>query len=145
MAFGPITLDHIGIATENLDDASSFWRLIGLLQGSHDERVEEQGVTTRFFSTDENKARSPTKIELLEPTGPDTPIGRFLERRGPGVQQVCFRVGDLEGLIQHLMDHGVRMIDETPRRGAGGMSIAFVHPKSTGGVLVELSSKDEGA
>ena len=145
MDFGPITLDHIGIATENLDNGSPFWRLIGLIQGPHDERVGDQGVTTRFFSTDGDETRSPPKIELLEPTGPDTPIGRFLARRGPGVQQVCFRVGDLEGLIQHLMDHGVRMIDETPRQGAGGMRIAFVHPKSTGGVLVELSSKDEGA
>ena len=82
---------------------------------------------------------------LLEPTGPETPIGRFLERRGAGVQQVCFRVGDLEGLIEHLMAHGVQMIDETPRAGAGGMRIAFVHPKSTGGVLVELASRDEQA
>ncbi len=145
MSFGPITLDHIGIATESLVDGSPFWTLIGLKQGVDDERVEEQGVTTRFFSTDEEPRRPPAKIELLEPTGPETPIGRFLDRRGPGVQQVCFRVGDLEGMIQHLMANGVHMIDETPRIGAGGMRIAFVHPKSTGGVLVELASKDEHA
>ena len=145
MSFGPVTLDHIGIATESLVDGSPFWTLIGLTQGAQDERVEDQGVTTRFFATDEGLQRPPAKIELLEPTGPDTPIGRFLERRGPGVQQVCFRVGDLEGMIQHLMANGVHMIDETPRKGAGGMRIAFVHPKSTGGVLVELASKDEHA
>lgn len=145
MSFGPITLDHIGVATEDLEGASPFWALIGLAQGPHDERIDDQGVTTRFFATDDAGDRPSAKIELLEPTAPDTPIGRFLDRRGPGVQQVCFRVGDLEGLIQHLMAHGVRMIDETPRKGAGGMRIAFVHPKSTGGVLVELASKDEGA
>lgn len=145
MEFGPITLDHIGIATPHLDDGSPFWRLIGLVQGSHDEIVEDQGVATRFFSTNDQADRPATKIELLEPTGPNTPIGRFLEGRGPGVQQVCFRVGDLEGLIKHLIDNGVRMIDESPRKGAGGMRIAFVHPKSTGGVLVELATSDEGA
>ena len=145
MAFGPITLDHVGIAAPNLDAATPFWSLIGLAQGQHDETVDDQGVTTRFFSTDDAPDRPPAKIELLEPTGPNTPIGRFLERRGAGVQQVCFRVGDLEGLIEHLMAHGVQMIDETPRAGAGGMRIAFVHPKSTGGVLVELASRDEQA
>jgi methylmalonyl-CoA/ethylmalonyl-CoA epimerase len=76
---------------------------------------------------------------LLEPTGEDTPIGRFLEKRGPGVQQICFRVGDLEGLIAHLVENGIRMIDHEPKIGAGGKRIAFVHPKSTGGVLVELT------
>ena len=143
MTFGPITLDHIGIAAPDLEAATPFWTLLGLAQGAHDETVEDQGVVTRFFSTDEQANRHPARIELLEPTAEDTPIGRFLERRGAGVQQVCFRVGDLEGLIQHLMEHGVRMIDEVPRQGAGGMRIAFVHPKSTGGVLVELASKGE--
>ena len=143
MTYGPITLDHIGIAAPDLEAATPFWTLLGLAQGAHDETVEEQGVTTRFFSTDEQSGRHPARIELLEPTAEETPIGRFLERRGPGVQQVCFRVGDLEGLIQYLMEHGVRMIDEEPRQGAGGMRIAFVHPKSTGGVLVELASKGD--
>lgn len=78
-------------------------------------------------------------VELLEPTSEDTPIGRFLAKRGPGVQQICFRVGDLLGLIQHLKENGIVMIDEKPRMGAGGKRIAFVHPKSTGGVLVELT------
>ena len=135
-----IYLDHIGIACDNLDDSSSFWKLIGLIQGESDEVVEEQGVTTRFFSTSENDPNNPM-IELLEPTGNDTPIGRFLDKRGPGVQQICFRVEDLESMIALLLEHGVTMIDETPRKGSHGALIAFVHPKSTGGVLVELAQK----
>ncbi|RJU95848.1 MAG: VOC family protein [Candidatus Poseidoniales archaeon] len=142
MSFGPIYIDHIGIAAHGLDDNSDFWRLIGLVQGERDETVADQGVTTRFFSTSTTDADAPVpKVELLEPTGDDTPIGRFLEKRGPGVQQVCFSVGDLSGLLTHLADHGVRLIDKTPRLGAGGHMIAFVHPSSTGGVLVELSQR----
>ena len=145
MKFGPIHLDHIGIATDSLDDNSSFSSLIGLVQGEHDETVADQGVTTRFFSTTTPSASAPTpKIELLEPTGENTPIGRFLAKRGPGVQQVCFSVGDLKGLLRYLADHGVRLIDAEPRRGAGGHMIAFVHPASTGGVLVELSQRHHG-
>ena len=135
-----IYLDHIGIACDDLDESSSFWKLIGLIQGETDELVEEQGVTTRFFSTSKNDPRTPM-IELLEPTGEDTPIGKFLNKRGPGVQQICFRVEDLESLIKLLLDNGVTMIDEIPRKGSHGVSIAFVHPKSTGGVLVELAQK----
>ena len=134
-----IYLDHIGIACENLDQASKFWNLIGLLQGD-DELVEEQGVVTRFFSTSSNDPTTP-KIELLEPTGQDTPIGKFLSKRGPGVQQVCFRVENLSEMIDLLTDNGVIMIDNEPRNGAHGALIAFVHPKSTGGVLVELAQK----
>lgn len=134
-----IYLDHIGIACENLDEASKFWNLIGLLQGD-DELVEDQGVVTRFFSTSSNDPTTP-KIELLEPTGQDTPIGKFLSKRGAGVQQVCFRVENLERMIKLLIDNGVVMIDTEPRNGAHGALIAFVHPKSTGGVLVELAQK----
>ena len=140
MTFGPIYLDHIGIAAHSLEDHSSFWTLLGLLRGETDETVEDQGVTTRFFSTTTPSESAPTpKIELLEPTGEDTPIGRFLAKRGPDVQQVCFSVGDLKGLLSYLAEHGVRLIDTEPRLGAGGHMIAFVHPASTGGVLVELS------
>ena len=134
-----IYLDHIGIACENLDEASKFWNLIGLLQGD-DELVEDQGVVTRFFSTSSNDPTTP-KIELLEPTGQDTPIGKFLSKRGAGVQQVCFRVENLERMIKLLIDNGVVMIDTEPRNGGHGALIAFVHPKSTGGVLVELAQK----
>ena len=143
MKFGPVYIDHIGIATHRLDDHTPFWSLLGLHRGSEDETVADQGVTTRFFSTSHNEGIAPVaKIELLEPSGEDTPVGRFLEKRGPGVQQVCLSVGDLNGLLQHLLEHGVRLIDEKPRKGAGGKMIAFVHPASTGGVLVELSQLD---
>ena len=81
------------------------------------------------------------KIELLEPTGQDTPIGKFLSKRGPGVQQVCFRVENLEEMISILLENDVQMIDTTPRKGAHDSLIAFVHPNSTGGVLVELAQK----
>lgn len=78
---------------------------------------------------------------MLEPTSEDTPIGKFLAKRGPGVQQVCFRVEDLQGMIAMLIENGIQMIDTEPRRGAHNSLIAFVHPKSTGGVLVELAQK----
>ena len=134
-----IYLDHIGIACDDLDSATTFWRLIGLIQGD-DELVADQGVTTRFFSTSNNDPMTP-KIELLEPTGPDTPIGKFLDKRGPGVQQVCFRVEDINSMIELLTENGIHMIDQVPRKGAHDSLIAFVHPKSTGGVLVELAQK----
>ena len=140
MKFGPIHVDHIGIAVDNLEDGSSFWRLLGLIEQENDEHVEDQGVTTRFFSTSQSdELEHPTQIELLEPSGPDTPIGKFISKRGPGIQQICFRVGDLNGLIEYLIHNGIVMIDTTPRMGSGGKMIAFVHPKSTGGVLVELA------
>mgnify|MGYP006226820759 FL=1 len=136
-----IYLDHIGIACNNLDDASPFWRLIGLQQGK-DETVIEQGVTTRFFATSDGDTRKPM-VELLEPTEDDTPIGKFLAKRGPGVQQICFRVEDIDEMISMLTSNGIIMIDSEPRVGAHGAKIAFVHPKSTGGVLVELAEKGD--
>ena len=135
-----IYLDHIGIACENLEDSSGFWRLLGLLQGD-DELVEEQGVVTRFFSTSPDDPNTP-KVELLEPTAQDTPIGKFLTKRGPGVQQICFRVENIKEMISILLENGIKMIDEEPRDGAHGAKIAFVHPKSTGGVLVELAENN---
>ncbi len=134
-----IYLDHIGIACNKLADASNFWKLLGLIQGQ-DELVEDQGVITRFFETSAQDPSNP-KIELLEPTGEDTPIGKFLAKRGPGVQQICFRVEDIEKMISLLLDNGIQMIDEVPKLGAHGAKIAFVHPRSTGGVLVELAER----
>ena len=134
-----IYLDHIGIACNDLNESSGFWKLLGLIQGE-DEVVEDQGVKTRFFSTSEEDPYSP-KIELLEPTTGDTPIGKFLEKRGQGVQQVCFRVENLEQMIALLLKNNIKMIDSTPRKGAHEAMIAFVHPESTGGVLVELAQK----
>ena len=134
-----IYLDHIGIACSNLEQSSKFWNLIGLLQGG-DEVVEDQGVKTRFFATSENDTHTPM-IELLEPTGENTPIGKFLSKRGPGVQQICFRVDNLLEMIAHLLANEIQMIDVIPRNGANNSLIAFVHPKSTGGVLVELTQR----
>lgn len=134
-----IRIDHIGIAVNNLDSGSTFWRILGLEQGD-DELNEEQGVNIRFFGTEHGD--DATRIELLSPTGPDTPIGRFLEKHGPGVQQIAFRVDDLESLLSKLKAEGVRLINETPTQGAHGSRIAFVHPSSTGGVLVELLEYD---
>ena len=135
-----IRLDHIGIAVNSLDEGEKFWRLLGLIPEEEDEEVEDQGVKTRFIPI----AREPQKaamIELLEPTGDDTPIGRFIEKRGVGIQQICFQVDDINELISKLLDSGITMIDEKPRIGSKNCLIAFVHPKSTGGVLVELSQK----
>ena len=131
-------IDHVGIATNNLEDSSIFWKMIGLTQLCDDELVEEQGVKVRYYSSPNADSNS-TKIELLEPTGVDTPIGKFLSKRGPGIQQICIRVGDLKKTLSTLLAAGIELIDETPKMGANGALIAFVHPKSTGGVLVELS------
>ena len=135
-----ITIDHIGIAANSLDEGSRFWKLIGLVAQGEDELVEEQGVITRFFPLDSQKDDT-TNIEILEATGPDTPIGRFLEKRGPGIQQLCLAVDDLETMMAHLMSNGIKMIDTTPRKGAHDSIIAFIHPKSTGGILVELKQR----
>ena len=135
-----ITIDHIGIAANTLDEGSRFWKLIGLIAEGEDDRVEDQGVTTRFFPLNEIE-HSKTNIEILEPTGPSTPIGKFLEKRGPGIQQLCLAVDDIEEMIAHLVNNGVRMIDSVPRKGAHNSIIAFVHPKSTGGILIELKQR----
>lgn len=130
-----IRVDHIGIAVNDLDSSSEFWRLIGLEQGN-DELNVEQGVNIRFFGSEQGT--DATKIELLSPTSTNTPIGRFLEKKGPGVQQIAFRVDNLQELLDKLKSAGVRLINETPTSGAHESQIAFVHPSSTGGVLVEL-------
>lgn len=130
-----IRVDHIGIAVNDLDSSSEFWRLIGLEQGN-DELNIEQGVNIRFFGSEHGT--DATKIELLSPTSTNTPIGRFLEKKGPGVQQIAFRVDNLQELLDKLKSAGVRLINETPTSGAHESQIAFVHPSSTGGVLVEL-------
>lgn len=135
-----ITIDHIGIASNSLDEGSRFWHLLGLSNVGEDERVDEQGVVTRFFPLDDVQD-SIANIEILEATGPDTPIGKFLNKRGPGIQQLCLAVDDLKSMIDHLVSNGIRMIDTEPRRGAHNSIIAFVHPKSTGGILVELKQR----
>lgn len=137
-----IRLDHIGIAVSDLDEAEKFWNLLGISAKQPDEEVTDQGVITRFMPISE-QISIPASIELLKPTGEDTPIGKFIKKRGVGIQQICFEVSDLDGMIKKLITNGINMIDETPRNGAHGKMIAFVHPKSTGGVLVELAQTSQ--
>lgn len=130
-----LKVDHIGIAVEKTTDALSLYEgILGLsLHGS--ETVAEQKVTTSFLPVGD------TEIELLESTDPEGPIGKFIAARGQGFQHIAFRVADLEGALAELKEKGIRLIDEKPRYGAGGAKIAFIHPKATGGVLVELCER----
>jgi len=132
---GPIWIDHIGIATSDLDQGSRFWKLMGLSSTGADEEVLDQGVRIRFFSTAEGP---PPRLEVIAPLDADSPISKFLAARGPGIQQLALRVDNLDQVLDHLHQNGVMMIDAEPRIGADGCKIAFVHPRSTGGVLVEL-------
>ena len=131
-----IEIDHIGIAVSNLDQRTPFWIALGLIMGE-DEELPNDGVIARFFSMNGESDISP-RIELLQPTSPESPIGRFIEKRGEGIQQIAFRVENIEQTINVLLENGVQMIDKIPRIGAHGSMIAFVHPRSTGGVLVEI-------
>ena len=128
-----VSVDHIGIASESIESASGFWELLGFKQ-SADYVNDEQGVRIKILEGSVPSA----KIELLEPLGSNTPIGRFISKRGEGIQQLAIRVNDIESTITQLIASGVRMIDEQPVDGVSGSIIAFVHPSSTGGVLVEL-------
>ncbi len=130
-----LKIDHLGIAVKSIDEGKSFWADILGLPFEGDETVAEQNVTTAFFPVGESE------VELLESTSPDGPIAKYIEKRGEGIQHVAFRVENIEAALTYLKEKGVRLIDETPRKGAGGAKIAFLHPKSTRGVLVELCEK----
>lgn len=135
-----LCVDQVSVAVNALDDASRIYERILGLKASHDETVAEQGVTTRFFPV----GHSDSVVEALLPTGPDTPVGKFLTKRGPGVHHIAFRTDDLDAELARLKGLGVQLIDQTPRRGAEGKRIAFIHPKETGGVLIELCEAAEG-
>ena len=130
-------INHIGIATKSLDEAETLWSALGFT-GTKDEEVAEQGVRIRHMSGSQE-----TRIELLEPISDDSPIGRFIEKRGEGIQQIAVDVLDMEAKIEELMSMGIRMINKTPLIGSGGSRIAFIHPSSCGGVLVELVEIDK--
>lgn len=132
-------VDHLGIAVESIEKALHFYRTALGLELAHTEVVDEQGVRVAMLPIGESR------IELLEPTGPDTPVGKFLAKRGGGVHHICVGVDDIEAALNRLKAAGVPLIDETPRVGAEGCLVAFVHPKGTGGVLVELSQKTAAA
>lgn len=125
-------LDHIGIATETIDKALALWGDALGLQVEHREEVKSQGVRVAMLPVGD------THIELLEPTSPETAIGKFLAKRGAGIHHVALEVKDIRATLQHLKDQGARLIDETPRPGARGCLVAFIHPASTNGVLLEL-------
>jgi methylmalonyl-CoA/ethylmalonyl-CoA epimerase len=126
------TLDHIGIAVANLEEALRFYRDALGLEIEAPEDVPSQRVRAHFISTGESA------LELLEATDADSPIAKYLTRRGPGIHHITLRVDDIAAALARLKSRGVRLIDETPRPGAHGSLVAFIHPASAHGVLVEL-------
>lgn len=128
-------INHLGVAVDSIEDALKFWK-DGLGLELHEiEVVEDQGVKVAMLPVGESR------IELLEPTGSETPVGKFISKRGPGIHHVCIEVDDVASRLSQLKAKGIKLIDEAPRPGAGGMLVAFIHPASTGGVLVELVQK----
>ena len=125
-------INHLGIATNGIDEAIKFWADGLGLENVHTETVEDQKVRVAMLPIGE------TRIELLEPTGNDSPISKFLEKRGPGIHHIAIEVDDIEAALSTLKAKGMRLIDETPRTGAEGCLVAFVHPAASGGVLLEL-------
>jgi len=128
-----LRLDHIAIAVVNLEESLKFYQEQFGLTCLDIEVVEEQGVRVAKLDCGN------THIELLEPLSPDSPVGKFLSQRGPGLHHICVGVSDICRELSNLKEKGARLIDQEPKIGAGGAQIAFVHPKSTGGVLIELS------
>jgi len=131
----PTNVDHLGMAVYSIEDASRLYRDVLGLPSEGIEEIPDQKVRVACFQLGE------ARIELLEPTAEDSPIARFLEKKGPGLHHVSYRVNDLRSTLAALMSAGIRLIDETPRHGARGMLIAFAHPKSTGGVLMEFCQR----
>jgi methylmalonyl-CoA epimerase len=129
-------IHHLGIAVDDLDAAIERYAALFGATVEHRERVEDQGVEAASLRV------GPSRLELLCPLGPDTPVGRFLEKRGPGMHHVAFEVADVAAELDRLRADGVQLIDETPRRGLFGLQVAFVHPEATGGVLAEFVGND---
>jgi methylmalonyl-CoA/ethylmalonyl-CoA epimerase len=127
-----LDIDHVGIAVADLDDSVERYRRTLGVEPTHRERVEDQGVEEVLFAV------GTSFIQLLGALGPDTPVGSFLSKRGPGIHHVAYRVDDVAATLARLRDEGVEPIDEVPRRGSRDTLIAFVHPKDMEGVLVEL-------
>ncbi len=125
-------IEHIGIAVKNLQDSIEYYEKVLGLKCYSIEEVADQKVRTAFFKVGQ------TKIELLETTDPEGPIGKFIEKKGEGIHHLAFHVNNLQGALKEAEDSGIRLIDPSPRKGAEGLDIAFLHPKSTNGVLTEL-------
>jgi methylmalonyl-CoA epimerase len=127
-------IDHVGIAVRSIEEGVKIYETLGI-RFTGVEDVPEQKVKTAFLPVGE------TEIELLEATAPDSPVAKFLETRGEGIHHIALRVDDIDDVLKELKEAGVRLIDQEPRYGAGGARIAFVHPKATGGVLIELAER----
>lgn len=132
-----LKIDHLGIAVNSIEEGKKFWTDVLGLKFEGSETVAEQKVTTAFFPVGESE------VELLESTAPDGPVAKYIEKRGEGIQHIAFRVENIEEALAELKEKGIRLIDEKPRRGAGDAKIAFLHPKSTNGILVELCERSE--
>ena len=130
-----LKIDHLGIAVNSMEEGKKFWSDVLGLKVEGSETVAEQKVTTAFLPVGDSE------VELLVSTSPDGPIAKFIEKKGAGFQHVAFRVENIEAALAELKEKGVALIDQTPRIGAGGAKIAFLHPKATGGVLVEISER----
>lgn len=128
-------IDHIGIAVRDLKEAMRFYKEILGIKATEIEEVQDQKVRVAFLPTGDSE------VELLESTSPDGPIARFIEKNGEGIQHIAFSVDNIEEKLAELKNKGVRLIDEKPRRGAGGAMIAFLHPKSSLGALVEICER----
>jgi methylmalonyl-CoA/ethylmalonyl-CoA epimerase len=131
-------IDHIGVAVEDLDEAAALYGERLGMELQHRETVESQGVEAILLGVGESH------VELLRPLGPDTPVGRFLDRNGPGLHHVAYGTDDIERALDSVRSAGLRLIDEQPRTGIRSSRVAFLHPKSTGGVLTELVEAAEG-
>jgi methylmalonyl-CoA/ethylmalonyl-CoA epimerase len=128
----PSHIEHIGIAVTNLEDSVSFYEKVFGLKCYNIEEVKDQKVRTAFFMVGQ------TKIEILESTDPEGPIAKFIEKKGEGIHHIAFAVNNIDAQLKHAEKEGVKLIDVNPRKGAEGLDIAFLHPRSTGGVLIEL-------
>jgi len=130
-------IDHIGIAVTNMQESLSFWETSLGIEPHGIQEVPEQKLRTAFLPVGD------TEIELLEPTSADSSVARFIEKHGEGLHHIAIRVDDIEAALAELKAKGIQLIDETPRNGAGGARIAFVHPKATHGVLLELCERKQ--
>jgi methylmalonyl-CoA/ethylmalonyl-CoA epimerase len=131
-------IDHIGVATDDLDGAIALYEGSLAMPLSHRERVEEQGVEAVLLDVGD------CHVELLSPLGPETPVGKFLERKGPGLHHVAYRVDDIGAELARLAGAGIELIDSEPRTGIRDSQVAFLHPRSTGGVLTEIVQPAKG-
>jgi methylmalonyl-CoA/ethylmalonyl-CoA epimerase len=131
----PTVIDHIGVAVKSIEGALKLWENTLGIKCTGVEEVAEQKVKTAFLPLRD------TEVELLEPTAEDSPVAKFIEKKGEGIHHLAIRVDNLQKSLDELKAQGVRLIDEKPRRGAGGALIAFIHPSASGGILLELSER----